>query len=203
MLLCREKLRLTLNIPYNIQQRYETIYNEDGSLYTSPFVNISGYSGSAYNGDIVRQYEGVSPFKSFGFNILNVIDEGLQKSNDVSLRPFFSLEAKFLKMFKYNLMYQYEWNNGKSETFDDKDSYMMRMTHNAMIDEDGNIMLPEGGKLYQTEVSSQRYTLRNQIDFDKKWYEHALTAIAGLEFRENKITTTLAQMYYGYDPQSL
>lgn len=160
---------------YNIQQRYETIYNEDGSLYTSPFVNISGYSGSAYNGDIVRQYEGVSPFKSFGFNILNVIDEGLQKSNDVSLRPFFSLEAKFLKMFKYNLMYQYEWNNGKSETFDDKDSYMMRMTHNAMIDEDGNIMLPEGGKLYQTEVSSQRYTLRNQIDFDKKWYEHALT----------------------------
>ena len=188
---------------YNIQQRYETIYNEDGSLYTSPFVNISGYSGSAYNGDIVRQYEGVSPFKSFGFNILNVIDEGLQKSNDVSLRPFFSLEAKFLKMFKYNLMYQYEWNNGKSETFDDKDSYMMRMTHNAMIDEDGNIMLPEGGKLYQTEVSSQRYTLRNQIDFDKKWYEHALTAIAGLEFRENKIPTTLAQMYYGYDPQSL
>ena len=78
---------------YNIQQRYETIYNEDGSLYTSPFVNISGYSGSAYNGDIVRQYEGVSPFKSFGFNILNVIDEGLQKSNDVSLRPFFSLEC--------------------------------------------------------------------------------------------------------------
>lgn len=188
---------------YTIQQRYEKIYNEDGSLYTSPFVNISGNSGSAYNGNVVRQYESMSPFKSFGFNVVNSLDEGLQKSNDVSLRPFFSLEAKFLKMFKYNLMYQYEWNNGKSETFEDKDSYIMRMTHNAMIDEDGKAQLPEGGRMYQTEVSSKRYTLRNQIDFDKKWNKHTLTAIAGLEFRENKIPTVLSQLYYGYDPQTL
>lgn len=188
---------------YTIQQRYENIYNEDGTLYTSPFVNISGNSGSAYNGNTVRQYEGVSPFKSFGFNVVESLDEGLQKSSDVSLRPFFSLEAKFLRMFKYNLMYQYEWNNGKSETYDEKDSYIMRMTHNAMIDEDGNSLLPEGGRMYQNEVSSNRYTFRNQIDFDKTWKKHTLTAIAGLEFRENKIPKVLEQLYYGYDPQTL
>ncbi len=188
---------------YTIQQRYERIYNEDGTLYTSPYVNISGNSGSAYNGDIVRQYEGVSPFKSFGFNVVNALNEGIQKSNDISLRPFFNLEARFLKMFKYNLMYQYEWNNGKSETFEDKDSYMMRMTHNAMVDENGEALLPEGGRMYQNEVSSNRYTFRNQIDFDKKINYHTITAIAGLEFRENKIPTVLQQLYYGYDPQTL
>lgn len=188
---------------YTVQQRYERILNDDGSLYTSPYANVSGYSGSAYNGNTVRQYEGVSPFKSFGFNIIDAIDEGLSKSNDVSLRPFINLEAKFLKMFKYNFMYQYEWNNGKSETFDDKDSYLMRMTHNAMVDENGNSQLPDGGRMYKSEVSSKRYTIRNQIDFDKKWRDHALTAIAGLEFRENKIPTALTQLYYGYDPQTL
>lgn len=188
---------------YTIQQRYENIYNEDGTLYTSPFVNIGGYSGNAYNGNIVRQYEGVSPFKSFGFNVMEALDEGLQKSNDVSLRPFFSIEARFLKMFKYNLMYQYEWNNGKSETYDAEDSYLMRMTHNAMVDENGVSQLPEGGRMYQNEISSNRYTFRNQIDFDKTWKKHTITAIAGLEFRENKIPKILEQLYYGYDPQTL
>ena len=31
-------------------------------------------------------------------------------------------------------MYQYEWNNSKSEVYDAEDSYLMRMTYNSMID---------------------------------------------------------------------
>ena len=33
-----------------------------------------------------------------------------------------------------------------------------------------------------------------EIDFDKTWKDHAVTAIAGLEFRENKIPINISYM---------
>lgn len=193
----------TLFTSYTMQQRYERIMDADGNRYNSPYVNVSGYSGGAYNGSVVSKAEGVSPYKTFGFNVLDALGEGGTKSRNVSIRPFVSLQARFLKMFKYNFMYQYEWNHSKSEVFDAEDSYLMRMTYNSMIDTNGNSAMPKGGRFYQNELSSNRYTVRNQIDFDKSWKNHTVTAIAGLEFRENKIPKPTQQLMYGYDPQTL
>lgn len=185
---------------YAIQQRYERILDVDGKRYTSPYVNVGNIS---YNGSVVDSAEGVAPYKSFGFNVLDVLDESKTKSHDVSIRPFVSLQARFLKMFKYNFMYQYEWNKSKSELFDSEDSYAIRMLHNSMVDTDGKAHLPQGGRYSQSEIGSNRYTVRNQIDFDKNWKDHTVTAIAGLEFRENKIPKSTSQLFYGYDPQTL
>lgn len=193
----------TLFTSYTMQQRYERIMDADGNRYNSPYVNVSGYSGGAYNGSVVSKAEGVSPYKTFGFNVLDALGEGGTKSRNVSIRPFVSLQARFLKMFKYNFMYQYEWNHSKSEVFDAEDSYLMRMTYNSMIDTNGNSAMPKGGRFYQNELSSNRYTVRNQIDFDKSWKNHTVTVIAGLEFRENKIPKPTRQLMYGYDPQTL
>lgn len=186
---------------YNIQQRYERILDDGGDRYISPYVKMGSYPG--YNGSVVSQAEGVSPYKSFGFNVLDALDENKTKRHDVGIRPFVSLQARFLKMFKYNFMYQYEWNKNKSEQYDSEDSYPMRMLHNSMIDTDGKSHLPKGGRYSQIEQESNRYTVRNQIDFDKSWKGHAVTAIAGLEFRENKILKPTRQLLYGYDPQTL
>ena len=185
---------------YNMQQRYERILDADGNRYTSPYVNVGNV---AYNGSVVGSAEGVAPYKSFGFNVLDVLDESKTKSHDVSIRPFVSLQARFLKMFRYNFMYQYEWNKSKSELFDSEDSYAMRMLHNSMVDTEGKSHLPQGGRYSQSEVGSNRYTVRNQIDFNKNWKDHTVTAIAGLEFRENKIPKSTSQLFYGYDPQTL
>lgn len=193
----------TLFTSYTMQQRYERIMDADGNRYNSPYVNVSGYSGGAYNGSVVSKAEGVSPYKTFGFNVLDALGEGGTKSRNVSIRPFVSLQARFLKMFKYNFMYQYEWNHSKSEVFDAEDSYLMRMTYNSMIDTNGNSAMPRGGRFFQNELSSNRYTVRNQIDFDKSWKNHTVTVIAGLEFRENKIPKPTRQLMYGYDPQTL
>ena len=188
---------------YTLQQPYERILDSNGNRYVSPYVNVSGYSGSSYNGDVVAKAEGVSPYKTFGFNVLDALDEGATRTHDISIRPFVSLQARFLKMFKYNFMYQYEWNHSKSETFDAEDSYLMRMTYNSMIDESDQSHMPKGGRFLQNELSSNRYTVRNQIDFDKKWKDHVVAAIAGLEFRENKIPTPTRELMFGYDPQTL
>ena len=76
---------------YTLQQRYERILDDDGGHYNSPYVNVSGYSGGSYNGGVVSQAEGVSPYKSFGFNVLDALGESGTKSHDVSIRPFVSL----------------------------------------------------------------------------------------------------------------
>lgn len=185
---------------YAMQQRYERILDADGNRYTSPYVNVGNIT---YNGSVVGNAEGVTPYKSFGFNVLDALDESKTKSHDVSIRPFVSLQARFLKMFKYNFMYQYEWNKSKNELFDSDDSYAIRMLHNSMVDTDGKAHLPQGGRYSQSEVGSNRYTVRNQIDFDKSWKHHTVTAIAGLEFRENKVPKSTSQLFYGYDPQTL
>ena len=196
------------NTPYNsytnydMQQRYEQILDTDGNRYISPYVNVSGYSGGAYNGSVVSQYEGVSPYKSFGFNVLNSLDESITKTHNVSLRPFVSLEARFLNMFKYNFLYQYEWSQNKTEQYDAADSYLMRMTSNSMISSTG-ANLPDGGRYYQSEQNTNRYTLRNQIDFNKVWRNHNINAIVGMEFRENRTPRLIQQLMYGYDPQTL
>lgn len=47
----------------------------DGNRYNSPYVNVSGYSGGAYNGSVVSKAEGVSPYKTFGFNVLDALGD--------------------------------------------------------------------------------------------------------------------------------
>lgn len=188
---------------YNFQQRYEQIYDADGNRVTSPYVNMSGYAGSAYNGSVVGQYGGVSPYKSFGFNVIDALGESVSKTRRVALRPFASVEAKFLKFFRYTLSYQYEWSQTKNELYDGADSYLMRMTHNAMVDADGKALLPEGGRYWMYSANTSRYTLRNQLNFDRAWGIHNVSAIAGLEFRQNRVPKAVTQLLYGYDPQTL
>ncbi len=188
---------------YDLQQRYEQIYDAEGNKYTSPYANVDGFSGSAFNGSVVSRYAGVSPYKSFGFNVIDALGEGITKTNRVNLRPFVSLEAKFLKFFKYNFSYQYEWNTAKAERFDAADSYLMRMTNNAMVDTNGKVQLPAGGRYYQSQATRNSYTLRNQLNFDRAWNVHNVSAIMGLELRQNKSPRLIEQLMYGYDPQTL
>src|SRR5574344_2795531 len=105
-------------------------------------------------------------------------------------------------MFKYNFLYQYEWSQNKTEQYDAADSYLMRMTSNSMIASTG-ANLPDGGRYYQSEQNTNRYTLRNQIDFNKVWRNHNINAIVGMEFRENRTPRLIQQLMYGYDPQTL
>lgn len=187
---------------YNLQQRYEKIYNTDGSLYVSPYANVPGLAN--YNGDVVANYADNPLFKSFGFNVMNSLSEGITKTRRTNIRPFVNLEAKFLKYLKYNMMYQYEWSQAKAEEFDSEDSYMIRMLHNSMVDASGTCWLPEGGRYYQNESSGRRYTFRNQLNFDIDLNNsHAITAIAGMEFRETKTPKGINQVLYGYDPVTL
>ena len=189
---------------YTIQERYAAIKDANGNLVYSPNVNIAGHVGSALNISRIREIEGTPGLMPYSFNVLESLDEGLTDLRRVRMRPFVNVEAKFLKWFKYNIMYQYEWSQNRSETYDGPNTYMMRLAHNAFIDESGNCLLPEGGRYTQQTNNTYRYTFRNQLNFEKVFAKnHNVNAIMGLEFRENKTPRLINQLLYGYNETAL
>lgn len=190
---------------YTKQERYASMVDADGNLVYAPNVDIGGYVGSSLNLSRIREVEGTPGLMPYRFNVLESLDESLTSSRRVRIRPFVNAEAKFLKWFRYNLMFQYEWAENRSETYDDANTYQMRVTHNAFIDKDGNSLLPSGGRYAQQSNNSYRYTFRNQLNFDKSFdhSKHNVNAIMGLEFRENKVPRLVNQLMFGYNDTSL
>ena len=194
-------------VNYTMQERYARIVDDQGNLVYSPYVNVSGYAGSSTNLSQIRAVEatGNEELMPFTFNVLESLDESLTKSRNVRLRPFVNLEAKFLKWFKYTVMFQYEWAQSRSEVYDDASTYMMRMTHNAFIDQNGECLLADGGRYRQQTNNSRRYTFRNQLNFDRSFLDskHNVNAIMGFELRENRTPQSIEQLMYGYNDQAL
>jgi TonB-dependent SusC/RagA subfamily outer membrane receptor len=172
---------------YTIQERYASIVDAQGNRVQTPYVNISGYAGGTLNGSAIansqQQLANSDVLMPFSFNVLDALDESLTKNRNVRMRPFVNVEAKFLKFFKYNVMFQYEWAQTRSEKYDETNSYLMRMTHNAMIDQNGDCQLPLGGRYRQYTNNTRRYTFRNQLNFDKSFLDskHNVNAIMGFD----------------------
>lgn len=192
---------------YKMQERYASMMDAQGNLVYSPYANVGGYAGSSLNGSRIREVQemGVEALMPFRFNVLESLDETLTKSRNVRMRPFANLEAKFLKFFKYTVMFQYEWAQNRSEVYDDASTYQMRLTHNAFIDSNGESTLPAGGRYKQQTNNSRRYTFRNQLNFDKSFLnsEHNVNAIMGFELRENRTPRLIDQVMFGYNDQAL
>lgn len=193
---------------YTLQERYASIRDAQGQPVYTPYMSLGGYSGGSLNGDMIRnaQESGLGEaLMPFSFNVLESLDESLAKSRNARMRPFVNLEAKFLKWFRYNLMFQYEWSQTRNEQFDEKDSYLMRITHNALIDQNGESHLPEGGRYRQTTNNSRRYTFRNQLNFDKSFMHsrHNVNAIMGFELRQNRQDRQIELQMYGYNDVAL
>ena len=192
---------------YLLQERYAQIEDANGNRVQTPYVNVGGYAGSSLNGSTIREVEEqeVNGLMPFSFNVLDALDESITKHRNVRMRPFVNLEAKFLKWFRYNVMFQYEWAQTRSEQYDEPTTYQMRLTHNTFIDEKGNCLLPAGGRYFQQTNNSRRYTFRNQLNFDKSFDQsrHNVNAIMGLELRENRTPRLIQQLMYGYNDTAL
>lgn len=190
---------------YLVQEKYASMIDADGNLVYTPNVNIGGYVGGAINRSVIDRVEGEEGLMPFRFNLLESLAESHSQNKSLHMRPFMNAEVRFAPWLKYNLLYQYEWSYRKSEMYDEADTYLMRMTHNAFVSSNGECILPAGGRYAQNSNTSQRYTLRNQLGFDHSWNSntHVVTAIAGLEFRQNFTPRMVQQLMYGYNDTAL
>ena len=197
----------------DLQPRYAQIVDAAGNRVTSAYVNLDdGFSsGGNLNGGIINAIAGNTALKSFGFNVLDALGEGITTQKNINLRTYANLEAKLYKGLSFSTQFQFENASSNREQYYDANSYKMRYAANMLTTYDaattkytGN--LPVGGRFYQSNRSNNNYTFRNQLNFNrgfgKNETEHYIAAIAGFEMRQTYSPRMIESLQYGYDPET-
>ncbi len=199
---------------YALQERYNRIVDNNGNLVFSDYANVSdGFSGGLINGQIIAKLAGNPDFKSYKFNVLNELQNGITNTKALNLRAFTSLRAKLLRGLNYEVSFQYETNTANQEQFYDQESYKMRFLYNGMTtfntatNKFEHNVINTGGRFYQSNKRAYNYTFRQQLNFDRTFKigntENNFTAIGGFEARQNEAPVFLSDIRYSYDPQLL
>ena len=177
---------------------YDVLMNNDGTRHTNTEADRYStsqlntlHSNGLYNLDI-------TPLDEIGMN--------LTKNRDFSNRTFARLNFQFTDWLKYTASFQYEYAEYKNKLLRDENSYYVRNRVNsfATAGSDGTVYNLPYGNIYTTEANTTHaYNFRQQLDFHKTFSGvHDVTALAGMEIRENKNDYS-SQVLYGYDPSLL
>lgn len=172
---------------------YQSMYNADGTpatLQAAVYLDEPSLKDASLG------------LKDEGYCVLNEVNLNQEKSRETYTRSYVHLNLKPLEGLKLSGMFQYEDVSGRRESMIDGESYSSRHLYN-LFTSDGVHYMPDGGTL-ETESNEGNYlTFRMQTTYDKVFAEkHAISAIAGYEYRQtyNRSTTN---MMYGYDEQTL
>ena len=117
------------------------------------------------------------------------------------------LKFKIMEGLDLDLRYQTEGTYHKNRTHYTNQSYFVRSMINdaAQYDEaTGTLTLnvPKGGQLSETRSEDYSYTMRAQLNFNRTFGKHAVTALGGAERRLIRRTGS-TNYYMGYDDSSL
>lgn len=189
--------------PYNIFSPgfsimpYDQLVGADGSYVSA--ITQNSWSGR----DEIIQREGlyseiITPMDELNYN--------LSKIRSLETRTYGNLKLNLTSFLNYNLMFQYETNNSKSETFKEVESHDMRgLINNFTTGSKGALVynLPNGNAFYTAENGRTAYTFRQQLNLDKTFDDkHNIAWIVGQEVRHTLLKLD-ANAYYGYDPELL
>lgn len=174
---------------------YESLYNSDGSLK----YNYYSFDGNAY-------YTPEAGLEDGGSNPLDEYYNNTQTTHRQYLRYHGDLLFKIIDGLTAQAQFVYEKNHTTVDWLLTQDSHAMRMMKNAFAKYDpetGSVsyMTPESGGMLNTSNTDGRYwTARGQLNYNKAFGKHEISALAGLEFRETHSNGTRA-LLLGYDDQ--
>lgn len=189
----------TLSPFYYTYMPYDRLVNPDGSNFT--VLASSRLSANTMN---VIQNNGLY---SMDITPLDEQSQNLGKLKNLSGRSFIKMNAKIDDWISYNASFQYEYATGRLNRLYDKNTYYVRSYVNSFAT--GNpgttatFNVPYGNINYDQNRFNNSYNFRQQLNIDKTFADkHNLTAIAGTELRNSKLSTD-DKYLYGYDPQTL
>ncbi len=115
------------------------------------------------------------------------------------------LSYKIMEGVSADLSYQYQNSRGISSTLNDAGSYYARNYINlfSVINSSGNVQynVPKGAIFAQNSTETAVSNIRAQLNLDRRWGRHAVTAILGGEARSSH-SDFVNTMYYGYNPNN-
>jgi TonB-linked SusC/RagA family outer membrane protein len=101
---------------------------------------------------------------------------------------------------------QYERNLSNIDNYYSTETYYARNLINSFMTLNSSgqpqYPIPFGGILEYTDQLKAAYNLRGQLNLDKVWNKHAVSAIAGLDIKESEFDSNQSRKY-GYDPLTL
>ena len=173
---------------------YERMYNEDGSA------NLFYYW---YDGNPYWSSKGAEGFHDLGVNIKDEFYNNTETTRRQHFRYHADLLFKVIKGLTANAQFIYEMDKTQVDWFANEASHVSRSIRNAytVIGDDGKIsyMTPQnGGMLRSTNTYGRYWTARGQLNYANTFGKHAVSAIAGLEFRQTKSNGSKA-LALGYD----
>ncbi len=179
---------------------YDRLVNADGSFFTS--TGASRLSQISLD-NIYNKYG----LYSMDITPLDEIGRNLDRVKNFTNRSNIRANIKFTDWLNYSAMFQYEYATDRTNRLNEKDSYYVRNRVNSFAT--GNATtgavtynLPYGNIYAVNNQFYNAYTFRQQLNFDKKFGDHSITAIAGTETRHNKIQQE-GRTLYNYDPETL
>ena len=176
------------------QPSYMPFYNADGTVRGQHY----SYDGNDY----------ISLGDDIGDLSSNPVDE-YYRNTQITRRQYMryhgDLLFKIVDGLTANAQFVYETNHSTVDWYANQDSHFMRLMRSAYAYQaaDGtvkNYIPTTGGMLRTTNTYGRYWTARGQINYAKTFGKHEISAIAGLEFRDTKITGSKA-LLLGYDEQ--
>jgi TonB-linked SusC/RagA family outer membrane protein len=123
-------------------------------------------------------------------------------SYDIRLRA--GLKYEIIPGLSLEGLYQYETGNNKNRVYHDDSSYYARNIINEYSIVSGGMVtgnnIPVGGMLDVSNIGFVSNNGRGQLNFNRSFHLHTISAIAGIEAREMKGETQYNNTVYGYDP---
>jgi len=141
------------------------------------------------------------------YNPINNRAEETFHNNRNYYRLHAGLKFKIMEGLDLDLKYQTESSYDKNRRLYSNLSYKVRNMVNeaAQYDKEADkltLNVPKGGQLDESRYESYSYTMRAQINFNRTFGKHAVTALGGAERRLVRYTGS-RNYYMGYDDSSL
>ncbi|SHH03372.1 SusC/RagA family TonB-linked outer membrane protein [Pedobacter caeni] len=128
------------------------------------------------------------------------------RNNQHSLIANVDINQKLPLGLSANVKYQYQRQQNTNQILNDEESYFSRNLVNSFsqISKAGELTykVPPGGILQLQNLLIQSNSLRGQLNLDRDWKNHKITAIAGVDFRETVNTGNMNRLY-GYDEENI
>jgi len=172
-----------------------------------PYLNLVGGNGSdiavPFTYDL-RYTDEVGDGKLLNWNYYPLQDYKHSRyiQNTEEILAHIGLSYRIIKGLDLNLQYQYQKQNTKGTKDSDTSSFYTRNLINlfSQINSTTGVVdyiIPVGGILNQTYSDVSSYNFRGQMNFDRTFHNHRISAIAGLEIRDNWQDGSAAY-YYDY-----
>lgn len=187
---------LTVGVAANINYSNSTSPNKGYQSYTDytgwvrPYTRIADNNGNLLNIRTTSYasaelYKTVSGLKDTNYNPVTDSYDDYNHTTTFSARFNGFLRFKIMEGLTAEVGGNWTRSNSTYKSIAESDSYRMRLAFNnaTSLSNPSNHYVPDGDMIDETRYTNENWTVRTQVNFNRQFGKHRITALAGNEVR--------------------